>query len=148
MYARRAPRVGGRKLDSVHGVQLAEDFVVIICHHGIHEDGVDERHTDDSTDQEQEAEIEAHTFSSQRGRAIVGSQGVGYLVPTLDGTDLEDSIDRAQRRLEMLGIGFAEETAVDQSEDDNDHQEAKQDSIRLAHGVLEALNDLAEIGED
>ena len=64
-------------------VETLEYIVVIVADHSIDEDGVDERETDDAADDEEEDEVEPDEEDAPR--AIGGSDGIGDVVPTLDG---------------------------------------------------------------
>ena len=60
-------------------------------------------------------EIETHYLAD--GGSGGGGDGVGDVVPALDGADAEDWIDGVERGGEIGGGDILEKTAVDKSED-------------------------------
>ena len=76
-------------------VQFLHHIVVVICYHGIDEDGVDERHTDDTAEDQLRTEIESHQFGGESRIAVIGGYPIGNLIPAFYRTDLESGVDGA-----------------------------------------------------
>ena len=102
-------------------LQFLQHIIVVVRHHGIDEDRVDERHADDTAQYQLQAEIDADELRRHGRTPVICRHAVGNLVPAFHRTYLEHRIDRAKRRLEMLGVGVTEQAAVDQTEDDDDN---------------------------
>ena len=127
---------------------LLFEVIIVVGNHRIHKNRIDKRHSDNSSHQEQEREVNPDKMRNHSGISVIRRNGIWYFIPALNRADLEDRIDRAQRRAEMRRIRLSEKAAIQQTKDHNNHKKTQQDTIRLPHRYFEAGYDLCEIREE
>lgn len=127
-------------------VETLEYIVVIVADHSIDEDGVDERETDDAADDEEEDEVEPDEEDAPR--AIGGSDGIGDVVPTLDGEEPEDTVDGIPRRAEVFWGDMAEEGCRKECKNADNNEISDEEGEGFAQRLSEVLSYLFYSGEE
>ncbi len=121
-------------------------IVVVVAHHGIDEDGVDERHADDTTQQKEQTEIKTHHIAPKRGGDL--RNGIGNLIPPFHRANPEDRIDGLQRGSEILRSHILENHAVHQTKDKDNDEKRQENGPRLPHRQPQILYQDGKVGEE
>ena len=79
---------------------------------------------------------------------IIRGYYIGYLVPTLNGEQLKNSIDRIQWCTKIFGCRPCKQRTVKQSKNKDYYHKAKEYAIRILNGTFYPLRDIINMREE